>query len=212
MKHTYARAGKYTVQLNGNVNGFAFGKHGNDDDDDIDGHPFSKQIIDMSQWGCVRLANKGSHFNRCTYLKVSAKDVLDLTGHGVTCMELMFYGASSFNGDVSQWNTGNMTDTYARYTCSGFIVHLNPLLPLHVNQRDLILQHRACNLIPFNVRLSVENKLNKEAVKATRVYSVVRSVLCLQSLWLSTLQSQTNRVCVRSASLMAFIKICACFI
>ena len=124
VKHTYARAGAYTVQLNGTVNGFAFGEHDNDDDDD-DGHPCSRQIIDISQWGCVRLANKGYQFKRCTYLKVSAKDVLNLTG--VTCMERMFYYASSFNGDVSQWNTASVTNMEGMFAvASSFNVdHVN---------------------------------------------------------------------------------------
>ena len=104
VRHTYACKGDYIVQLNGTVKGFAFGEHGIDDE----AHPCSQQIIDISQWGCVQLANIGAQFYGCSHLNVSAQDVLDLTG--VTNMESMFSCASSFNGDVSQWDTGSVTN------------------------------------------------------------------------------------------------------
>ena len=134
VKHTYARAGEYTIQMNGTVHGFAFGF-----DDNNGHHPCSRQIIDISQWGCVRLANEGSQFYMCTQLKLSAMDVLDLTG--VTCMRAMFCNASSFNGDVSQWNTGSVTNMYRMfYNASSFNVD-------HASDWDLnALNHARVNM------------------------------------------------------------------
>jgi len=44
VKHTYARVGEHTVQLNGTVHGLSFG---------LVAHPCCRQIIDISQWDCV---------------------------------------------------------------------------------------------------------------------------------------------------------------
>ena len=106
VKHTYTRKGNYVVHMNGTVHGFAFVEH-KDDIGNVHPHPCCAQLIDISQWGCVRLANKGKQFFGCGNFNASAQDVLDLTG--VTNMYRMFLHASSFNGDVSQWNTGSVT-------------------------------------------------------------------------------------------------------
>jgi len=99
VKHVYATAGEYLIQLNGIVDGFTF--------NDKVGHQF--QILDISQWGCVLLEKKrGRQFIACSQLHMTALDTPDLTG--ITNMDRMFYKASSFNGDVSQWNTENVTN------------------------------------------------------------------------------------------------------
>ena len=65
-----------------------------------DGHPSSRQVwqvIYISQWGCVRLANKESQFDMCTHLNVSAEDVIDLTG--ILCEVYVF------EGFIVQWRS-----------------------------------------------------------------------------------------------------------
>ena len=105
VKHTYGCKGEYTLQLNGIVKGFGFGSHGDDDES----HPCSQQIMDISQWGCVGLEKRGGfQFSECAQLRMSASDAPDLTR--MTNMSSMFFRASSFNGDVSQWNTGSVTN------------------------------------------------------------------------------------------------------
>ena len=103
--HEYKEVGRYIVQLNGVVDGFGFTDmtHGRRPP-----RPSSKQIVDISQWGCLGLSSKGHQFSRCVNLKCSAQDAPDLTS--VTSFESMFFGASSFNGDLSGWNTAACTD------------------------------------------------------------------------------------------------------
>ena len=56
VKHTYACAGKYILQLNTTVHGFVLDIEGYGYDY---GHQYNSQIIDNFHWDCVRLANKG---------------------------------------------------------------------------------------------------------------------------------------------------------
>ena len=70
--HEYGRAGEFTMQLNGTVDGFAFGEYRYGEEEK---HPSRRQIRDISQWGCVGLGNSGYQFHWCRELKVSAVDV-----------------------------------------------------------------------------------------------------------------------------------------
>ena len=104
VKHTYARPGVYEVHITGIVDGFGFSPVLNET-----AHESCQEIYDISQWGCVNLANKsGYQFYECIHLNVSALDVPDL--RGVTNMEGMFFNACSFNGDVSLWDTSVVTN------------------------------------------------------------------------------------------------------
>ena len=123
VKHVYAQAGNYVIELLGEIHGFTF----NESFDST-----RLQITDISQWGCVGLAKRRGHqFYKCSNLRMSALDAPDLTGvysmcsmfelcssfdgdmsqWNTTCvddMSSMFRNASSFNGDVSRWSTGNV--------------------------------------------------------------------------------------------------------
>ena len=115
VRHVYAAAGDYVVKLNGIVDGFTFGSTGYHTNYYHESISLKNQILDISQWGCVRLEKKrGGQFSGCRQLRISASDAPDLTG--VTNMASMFAYDSTFNGDVSQWNTGsvtNMVDMFA---------------------------------------------------------------------------------------------------
>ena len=87
--HEYNQAGRYVVQLNGVVNGFSFG--------DTTGRrrPSCRQIVDISQWGCLGLSPQGHQFIGCVNLNCSAQDAPNLTS--VTSFERMFEGCKAIS-------------------------------------------------------------------------------------------------------------------
>ena len=96
--HEYNRAGRYIVQLNGVVDGFGFKNMKSS----------CEQIVDISQWGNLRLSSKGYQFTGCVNLTCSAQDAPKLSSD--TSFDSMFFNASSFNGDLSGWNTAACDD------------------------------------------------------------------------------------------------------
>ena len=107
--HEYGRTGEWTIQLTGTVNGFTFDAvcqrnvEGYVHREDRYMCPTSHQILDISQWGCVRLGDGGCQFYCCVDLKVSAVDVPDLTG--VTNTFCMFRGSPLVDPScVREWD------------------------------------------------------------------------------------------------------------
>ncbi|MEJ2279850.1 MAG: BspA family leucine-rich repeat surface protein [Candidatus Lokiarchaeota archaeon] len=121
--HIYA-SGVYTININGTINGWQFNNGGD-----------KLKIIEILQWGCLRLGNLGSYFYGCGNLVLNATDNLDLTGttvldnafcdcsnlggsgnmngwdvSNVTNMEYMFNWASSFNQNISGWDVSRVKD------------------------------------------------------------------------------------------------------
>ena len=101
--HAYAAPGEYRVAIWGDMGQFGFGKcdWGKEDN--------RKKLVDIVQWGCVQLTQTGHQFYGCRNLgRLSARDVPDL--RGVTNMEYMFAGASSFQADLSAWDVSGVTN------------------------------------------------------------------------------------------------------
>ncbi len=95
--HSYPHEGEYKIRIKGDIIGFRFSDSGD-----------KNKIIDIKNWGSLRLGGYRGYFQGCSNLDVSATDVLNLTG--TTDMGSMFDGATSFNGDISLWNTNRVID------------------------------------------------------------------------------------------------------
>ena len=85
--HDYDTAGTYTITINGLIDGWSFKFYSQ-----------AEKLLEISQWGSLKLGDGGGQFYGCTYLVLTATDTLDVSH--VTTMSSMFYYASSFNGDL----------------------------------------------------------------------------------------------------------------
>ena len=122
--HTYTMPGIYTIKIMGKLNGWRFNKGGD-----------RLKLLEIRQWGNLRLGNLGSYFYGCSNLIITANDTLDLTGtnslywafngcgnidivenmndwdmSNVTDMSYMFYEAYNFNQDIGDWDVSNVTE------------------------------------------------------------------------------------------------------
>ncbi len=120
--HTYTLPGLYNLNITGMCRGWRFNNGGD-----------RLKIVEISQWGSLKLLGMGSHFYGCSNLVLTATDAPDLTDitnlfqtfrgctnlgstgemsewnvSEVLYMEAMFYGATSFNQDISTWNVSNV--------------------------------------------------------------------------------------------------------
>ena len=127
--HTYASTGVYTIDITGTIEGWQFDNGGD-----------RLKIIEIQQWGDLRLGNSGSYFYGCFNLELTATDNLNLLGttnlyltfgdcgnlgnsgnmngwdvSSVTSMTFMFHYASSFNQPIGNWSVSSVTDMVAMF-------------------------------------------------------------------------------------------------
>ena len=95
--HTYAEAGNHQVRIYGTFPGIH-----------LDGHGHASKLASIDQWGSSRWVSMESAFKGASLMGYAATDAPDLSG--VTNMTSMFSGASTFNGDLSDWNVSQVTD------------------------------------------------------------------------------------------------------
>ena len=124
--HTYVFAGKYTISIEGVFKGFAFSLAFNND---------AKKLVEISNWGVLKLGNTQGQFYNCENLVITASDTPDLSEtlslsrafsfcrslktssslndwdtSGITDMSYMFSGTDLFNEDISNWDTSSVID------------------------------------------------------------------------------------------------------
>ena len=141
--HTYSSSGIYDVNISGEIEGWSFNNSGD-----------KLKLIGISNWGPLKLGYCNSHFCGCSNLIITAEDILDLSGVKslsytfancssiVTIPNLeywdltkinyyeglygMFYGASNFNQDISNWDLSTITNImFLFYSASDFNQPLN---------------------------------------------------------------------------------------
>ena len=94
--HTFATAGVHTIRFRNLTDVY------------INNQAGKEKYTSIEQWGTsVWNADMMSAFSGASNLTMTATDTPNISA--VTTMRNMFYGASSFNGDVSGWNTAQVT-------------------------------------------------------------------------------------------------------
>jgi surface protein len=122
--HSYASQDTYTFNIEGKIIGWSFNNGGD-----------KLKLIEIKQWGVLRLDNSGNYFYGCSNLNITAIDILDLIGtttlegcfrdcsnlveiesmnewdvSSVTNMDGMFWSAFDFNQNISNWDVSSVTN------------------------------------------------------------------------------------------------------
>ena len=102
-QHMYVDPGTYTVSISGDFTRIY-----------LDGQqPNADRLQSIDQWGDIKWESMNSAFQGASNVTYRATDAPDLSS--VTDMSWMFYGASSFNGDLSAWDVSEVTDMGAMF-------------------------------------------------------------------------------------------------
>ncbi len=104
--HTYSSKGSYTVTIFGKFPQIAFGKNSDGDMATVEND--ARKLIKIVQWGDNRWRSMEGAFMECTSLEGDASDKPNLSN--VTSSRNMFYGATSFNDPIGDWDVSSITD------------------------------------------------------------------------------------------------------
>jgi hypothetical protein len=105
--HTYAATGIYTINITGTINGFRFNAGGD-----------KLKILDIQQWGNLKIGNLNSYFCGCENLNVTATDAPNL--EETTNFNWMFTYCNAFNGKIGHWDVSHAVNMMERFRCKRY--------------------------------------------------------------------------------------------
>jgi surface protein len=107
--HTYSSSGVYEVKISGTIEGWSFDNSGDED-----------KILQIKQWGPLKLGESEGYFYGADSLRVTASDVLNTTG--MTNFEEMFRDAGNISTlqGINQWDTSSVTTMANAFRNSDF--------------------------------------------------------------------------------------------
>ena len=112
--HKYSSSGTYTIKITGEFPNFFLGGWGNTDYD-------HDKLITIKQWGTQPWKSMQFSFHNATNFDFDSSLADRPRLENVDTLYAIFSGASNFNGDVSDWNTSNITNmAYAFRDCAKF--------------------------------------------------------------------------------------------
>jgi len=148
--HTYSNPGIYPIIIDGSITGFSFKTIYTDNKNMKIVKTDNEKLLEILQWGNLKLGNNEDYFRNCKYMTISASDILDLEGttnltrmffgcksiHKIPNIELwdisnitnlnsMFSSVTRFNQDISNWDVSNVTNMSHMF--DGLYTH-NPLM------------------------------------------------------------------------------------
>ena len=100
-KHTYAKPGTYTVEINGVFPSIYFRNLGMKIKE-------ASKLYSIEQWGNIEWKSFSFAFMNCRNLVCNAIDTPNLKD--VTDFSFMFHGADNFKGNINNWDVSNITD------------------------------------------------------------------------------------------------------
>ena len=113
--HTYATAGNYTVSVTGGLTSISLRTASEDN---------AERLASVEQWGNSSWTTMNGAFYAASSMAYNAAGKPNLSS--VTDMSYMFYGATSFDGDISSWDVSRVTDmSYMFFSASSFNHPLN---------------------------------------------------------------------------------------